>query len=59
MKLKRCRIGIHSGNVMSGNIGAPTRMKFGLVGDPVNLSSRLEGIFNVLSLIWFFTKENI
>jgi hypothetical protein len=36
------RCGIHTGNVFVGNLGAPDRFKFGLMGDSVNLASRLE-----------------
>ncbi len=36
------RIGLHSGPVTVGNIGAPGRMNYTIVGDTVNVGQRLE-----------------
>ncbi len=36
------RIGVHSGPAIVGNIGAPGRVNYTLIGDTVNLANRLE-----------------
>ncbi|MFT5486148.1 MAG: adenylate cyclase [Paracoccaceae bacterium] len=36
------RIGIHTGDAIVGNIGAPGRINYTLVGDAVNVAARLE-----------------
>jgi class 3 adenylate cyclase len=38
----RLRIGVHSGPATVGNIGAPGRLNFTIIGDTVNVGERLE-----------------
>jgi adenylate cyclase len=35
-------IGVHTGEVVAGNIGSRRRAKYGVVGSPVNLTARIE-----------------
>jgi adenylate cyclase len=37
-------IGIHTGEVIAASIGSPERLSYALVGDPVNLASRIQGL---------------
>ncbi|MCM2266845.1 MAG: adenylate/guanylate cyclase domain-containing protein [Elusimicrobiales bacterium] len=38
-----CRVGVNSGPMVVGNMGSKTRLSYTVMGDSVNLASRLEG----------------
>jgi adenylate cyclase len=55
-------IGIHTGHVVAANIGSPDRLSYALVGDTVNLASRLQGLnkqFSTDIIISAATRDRI
>jgi adenylate cyclase len=55
-------VGVNTSNVIAGNIGSPTRFNYTVLGDGVNLASRLEALtrrYNVSIVIGESTRNQV
>ena len=52
----KTRIGINTGNMVVGNMGTENKMNYTIMGNDVNLASRLEGV-NKAYVSWIICSE--
>jgi adenylate cyclase len=52
----RMGVGIHTGEVFAGNVGRAGKVKYAVVGDTVNLASRVEGLNKELGSTMLVTE---
>lgn len=53
------RIGIHTGAVIAGNIGARSRAKYAVIGDSVNVAARVEQLNKELETETLLTEDTL
>jgi adenylate cyclase len=52
----RMGVAVHTGEVFAGNVGGSARLKYAVVGDPVNVAARLEGLNKELGSTLLITE---
>lgn len=52
-------VGLHSGPVMSGNVGSPRRMEYAAVGDTTNTAARVESLTKELGVPVLLTEATV
>ncbi|MEC7984305.1 MAG: adenylate/guanylate cyclase domain-containing protein [Myxococcota bacterium] len=51
------RAGIHTGHIVAGNIGSRKKMKYGAIGDVVNIAARLEQLNKQMRTDILFSRQ--